>query len=554
MWSIDPECHQIVSSSWESTPASSVTEVVLHNISSCAQSLGEWHEKKYGKLPKDIRNTKRSNTLKRFVFTSQEHNRSKGKFSSMVRIIGVYIADDSTVHGHKSIKVKKRQTQLISLGIYTFDVHSTPLVLHNLIQFYFLDLLGLINEAGVWCSDGDDILNIIEQYYTTLFMTSFPADEDTEASFLTMIPKRWKLINFTKSSIHKYEWDFCAGVGRTAFSLFLEFKICYYGWYYECNILIYEFSLVLDAVGQAPSYVWRSIIWGRSLLIKGLRKRVGTGDTILVFKDPWLPRPATFRPYCSTLDNPNLLVRDLINESRSGWNMQMVRELFNVADQQSICSLPISKFPKADSWMWHYTADGTYSVKSGYFVASQLDHFDPSPSKSWFAVWWKGFWKISLPKKVLIFVWRGFHDALPTYVGLQKRKVVDHTNCPICGFSVDSNSHVVFLCRGFKKIWKELRVSMLNNLSMDISFKQIVLKASEILSRSEYELFLVAAWYIWSERNQIVHGRKANPSDVVVSQIFKLFNEYSQCSRQNEGVELLCWDFGWTGGKLFPPR
>ncbi|KAF4391640.1 hypothetical protein G4B88_030791 [Cannabis sativa] len=280
-------------------------------------------------------------------------------------------------------------------------------------------------------------------------------------------------------------------------------------------------------VGHAPSYVWRSIIWGRSLLIKGLCKRVGTGGTILVFKDPWLPRPATFRPYCSTLDNPNLLVRDLINESRSGWNMQMVRELFNVADQQSICSLSISKFPKADSWMWHYTADGTYSVKSGYFVASQLDQFDPSPSKSWFAVWWKGFWKTSLPKKVLIFAWRGFHDALPTYAGLQKRKVVDHTNCPICGFSVDSNSHAVFLCRGFKKIWKELRVSMLNNLSMDISFKQIVLKASEILSRSEYELFLVAAWYIWSERNQIVHGRKANPSDVVVSQIFNAIEDTS---------------------------
>ncbi|KAF4360702.1 hypothetical protein F8388_016489 [Cannabis sativa] len=265
----------------------------------------------------------------------------------------------------------------------------------------------------------------------------------------------------------------------------------------------------------------------RSLLIKGLCKRVGTGDTILVFKDPWLPRPATFRPYCSTLDNPNVLVRDLINESRSGWNMQMVRELFNLADQQSICSLPISKFLKADSWMWHYTADGTYSVKSGYFVASQLDQFDPSPSKSWFAVWWKVFWKTSLPKKVLIFAWRGFHDALPTYVGLQKRKVVDHTNCPICGFSVDSNSHVVFLCRGFKKNWKELRVTMLNNLSMDISFKQIVLKASEILSRSDYELFLIAAWYIWSERNQIIHGRKANPSDVVVSQIF------NQCSRHN---------------------
>uniref|UniRef100_A0A803PCA0 Reverse transcriptase zinc-binding domain-containing protein n=1 Tax=Cannabis sativa TaxID=3483 RepID=A0A803PCA0_CANSA len=144
----------------------------------------------------------------------------------------------------------------------------------------------------------------------------------------------------------------------------------------------------------------------------------------------------------------------------------------------------------------------------------------------------------SLPKKVLIFAWRWFHDALPTYVWLQKRKVVDHTNCPICGFSVDSNSRVVFLFRGFKKIWKELRVTLLNNLSMDIPFKQIVLKASEILSRYDYELFVVTAWYIWGERNQIVHGRKAIPSDVVVSQIFKLFNEYSQCQ------DIILWQRG----------
>ncbi|KAF4368450.1 hypothetical protein G4B88_028311 [Cannabis sativa] len=163
----------------------------------------------------------------------------------------------------------------------------------------------------------------------------------------------------------------------------------------------------------------------------------------------------------------------------SGWNMQIMSELFNATDQQSICSLPVSKFPKADSWIWHYTVEGNYSVKSGYFVATQLAHFNPSPSKSWFSVWCKEFRKTYLPKKVLIFIWRGFHDALLMYLGLQKRKVVDHTNCPLCGFSVDSNSHVVFLCCGFKKVWKELRVTLLNNLSMDISFMQIVLKASE---------------------------------------------------------------------------
>ena len=39
----------------------------------------------------------------------------------------------------------------------------------------------------------------------------------------------------------------------------------------------------------SPSYGWRSIISARSLVSKGLIKRVETGSSISVWNDPWIP-------------------------------------------------------------------------------------------------------------------------------------------------------------------------------------------------------------------------------------------------------------------------
>ncbi|KAH0998001.1 hypothetical protein GBA52_021865 [Prunus armeniaca] len=49
--------------------------------------------------------------------------------------------------------------------------------------------------------------------------------------------------------------------------------------------------------GRASSYVWRSLIWGRELLLNGIRKRIRDGQDTLVYGDAWIPRPNSFRPF-----------------------------------------------------------------------------------------------------------------------------------------------------------------------------------------------------------------------------------------------------------------
>lgn len=73
-------------------------------------------------------------------------------------------------------------------------------------------------------------------------------------------------------------------------------------------------SSMLEApLGNNPLYLWKSLLWEKKLLQTGLRYRVGNGETIRVFKDPWLPRESTFKPIIPVTGNLEIKVRDFIN-------------------------------------------------------------------------------------------------------------------------------------------------------------------------------------------------------------------------------------------------
>lgn len=112
---------------------------------------------------------------------------------------------------------------------------------------------------------------------------------------------------------------------------------------------------------------------GQPLLKAGLRKSIGTGQTTLVWVDPWIPttlaRPAI---PCGSSFNPSLRVSDLINPTTKEWNPELLQELVDPNDIPLIRSLKLMCSPRAIGYCWNHTTTGVYSVKTGYALALEL--------------------------------------------------------------------------------------------------------------------------------------------------------------------------------------
>lgn len=117
-------------------------------------------------------------------------------------------------------------------------------------------------------------------------------------------------------------------------------------------------------VGKRPSFAWRSIIFGREFLEKGLRKMVGNGEFLGVWTDPWLFDGRMRIPFMKNiLVDLNFRVNDLIDVQRRDWNLDMLNDLFYPADVACITEKkPVVS--KDDFWCWIHNKSGDYTESS----------------------------------------------------------------------------------------------------------------------------------------------------------------------------------------------
>ncbi|KAL0325000.1 UNVERIFIED_CONTAM: hypothetical protein Sradi_5069300 [Sesamum radiatum] len=100
---------------------------------------------------------------------------------------------------------------------------------------------------------------------------------------------------------------------------------------------IFEASL-----SQRPSYTWRSLMAAEDIFRAGCRWRVGSGTSIGIWKDPWLPRPLTFGPITPPLGHMSeMKVSDLIDPQTQDWNAQLIRSIFWPVDSDLILGIPL---------------------------------------------------------------------------------------------------------------------------------------------------------------------------------------------------------------------
>ena len=102
-------------------------------------------------------------------------------------------------------------------------------------------------------------------------------------------------------------------------------------------------SFILQAgLGNHPSYVWKSLQSSINLIKSGARRRVGSGEDVIVWTYPWVPNS---HPFITTtpLEGPeDWPVSALKYVQRNSWDEALLNAVFDTRDFNLIRSIPLS--------------------------------------------------------------------------------------------------------------------------------------------------------------------------------------------------------------------
>lgn len=179
---------------------------------------------------------------------------------------------------------------------------------------------------------------------------------------------------------------------------------------------------------------------------------------------------------------------------------------------------------------------GVFSVKNAYSLSLDMANDTSSligqqSDDSGVKYFWRSMWRLPIPAKIRIFLWRLFHGALATGQNLIRRNVVRKSTCYFCGYPCESDIHLFISCWWTNSVLKTLcfdpPVPQSQNYDCMADYLFDVYKCSDA---NRFSLLIVTFWNIWFNRNRVAKGEILECPDVVARRSKMLFKDYIQSS------------------------
>ena len=132
-----------------------------------------------------------------------------------------------------------------------------------------------------------------------------------------------------------------------------------------------------------------------------------------------------------------------------------------------------------------------YSVKTSYQVALYKKFPDPLGCSSSNNSNWSIIWKLTLPEKIKIFIWKATKNLLPTVENLCKHGIVQEARCKRCGNKVENILHVLVACKAAKKV---LQLSPMANAVHEMGNLDLLRELTKLqrsLNKDDFELLMI---------------------------------------------------------------
>jgi hypothetical protein len=106
------------------------------------------------------------------------------------------------------------------------------------------------------------------------------------------------------------------------------------------------------------SFTWQSILAGLSTFKRGFIWRVGNGEKIKIWEDPWIPSSPNRMVLTPRGGAVYTRVNELISPLSGQWDEDLLNGLFGPVDVSRIMQIPINNQGFDDFIAWHYTKHG----------------------------------------------------------------------------------------------------------------------------------------------------------------------------------------------------
>jgi ribonuclease HI len=219
-------------------------------------------------------------------------------------------------------------------------------------------------------------------------------------------------------------------------------------------------------------------------------------------------------------------VYELIDPISGQWDEELLRSILNPVDVGRVLQIPLNTQGFHDFIAWNYTKNGRFTVRSAYYL--QWKHqFGPSagqlalPGGSATNPVWKIIWKLKVPAKVKIFIWRSLHGIIPVKCVLVNRHIGTSGECPICHQGAEDIRHLLFTCSTAADLWAILGIKDLIDDAtlmdragsgiLEYLFRSPIISFPGMQVVNLKEMVAVACWYLWWIRRRRTHNEDVPP-------------------------------------------
>ena len=208
----------------------------------------------------------------------------------------------------------------------------------------------------------------------------------------------------------------------------------------------------------------------------------------------------------------DLLVATLIDYQRGEWDLEALQSTLMSKDVKSALSIALSPTLPEDRLIWAFTPSGKFVVKSAYRLALDVrtSHgAKESSNATCMKEFWRFIWRLKVPNKIQSFTWRACRNILPTKANLFRRKITPDNICEVRGNFEETTGHVLWHCYRGKEVWKEVGLDTDKVMDKCPEFLDLVWYARNVKqwSKEDIRLMVTTAWGIWTNRNEVRHGK-----------------------------------------------